>query len=374
MHSLTITRMTVFTVRLPVRSVRRQGTGSVANSILNVILKLETDAGITGWGEASPRPVVSGTVEGSVGALHVCLRPLIVGADAFRIEQIMDRAERTVVHCTEAKAALEMALFDIVGKALKTPVCNLLGGRVRDELPLSYSLADPDIDKDIETATNLMVDGHRIFKVKMGWAGHRADVARLEKMYAALPAGADIRLDYNQGLEPHDAIRKLREVERFSPTFIEQPVHRDQIDALAEITRAIDTPIMADESSPQPIDALNLVLRRAVDLISIKVAKCGGMLRGRRIAAIAEAGGIACYGGCMFETGIAHLAGTHLLASTQNISMGCEYYQATYYLQEDLLAAPFPAGNGKVVVPTSPGLGIDVDEDRVRKYLVDEFV
>jgi muconate cycloisomerase len=99
--------------------------------------------------------------------------------------------------------------------------------------------------------------------------------------------------------------------------------------------------------------------------------KHGGMLAARKVSAICEAAGIACYGGDMFETGIAHLAGTHVIAATPNISLGCEFYQAKYFLERDLLAEPFPIENGRVVVPRTPGLGVKVDEDRVKHYAVE---
>jgi muconate cycloisomerase len=111
--------------------------------------------------------------------------------------------------------------------------------------------------------------------------------------------------------------------------------------------------------------------QRMADLVSIKIMKHGGMLAGRKVTAICEAAGIACYGGDMFETGIAHLAGTHMIAATPNISLGCEFYQAKYFLERDLLAEPFPIENGRVIVPRTPGLGIRVDEDRVRHYAVE---
>ena len=119
-----------------------------------------------------------------------------------------------------------------------------------------------------------------------------------------------------RALDVFDAIIKLRDIEAFHPTFIEQPVPMDKVEALAEITRALDTPIMADETVFSPSQALGVAAGRVVDLISIKVMKSGGMLRGKEIAAIANAAGISCYGGSMFETGIAHLAGTHMIAAT----------------------------------------------------------
>ena len=366
-----ISGMSVYVTRIPVRAVHSHGIGDMGGSSTNVILRLDTDAGITGWGEGAPWPVFTGTAEANAAALHVHLRPMLIGADPFRVESLMRRAENTVVHCGEAKAALETALLDIVGQARGVPICDLLGGRFRDEIPLSFSIANPNFAEDLDLVRRLYDEGLRLFKVKTGFAGHREDMRRLESLRTELPADVDLRIDYNQGLQPWNALQQVREMERFRPTFIEQPVPGDQVEALAAITRAIDTPIMADEGVFTPVDALRVASLRAADLISVKIMKCGGLLRGKQIAGIAEAAGIACYGGDMFETGIAHLAGTHLIAATPNISLGCEFYQATYYLAEDLLATPFPVRDGKVVVPTLPGLGASVDPDRLRKYAVE---
>ena len=373
MSGIRINRLSVFITKIPVRAVHSHGIGDMAGHSTNVILKLDTDAGITGWGDAAPWAVFTGTAEANAAALHVYLRPILIGADPFRVEFLLNRADRAVVHCSEAKAAMEMALFDIVGKALKTPVYNLLGGRVRDEIPLSFSIANPKLEEDLDLVKILYADGLRLFKVKTGFAGHKEDLRRLEKLRAVIPADAEIRVDYNQGLQPYDAIRQLRDIEAFKPGFIEQPIPSAYLEALAEISRAIDTPIMADEAVFAAEDAIRLVGLRAADLVSVKIMKCGGMLRGKQIAAIADAAGIAAYGGDMFETGISHMAGAHMIAATPNVSLGCEFYQAKYYLTEDLLATPFPIKNGKVRVPEEPGLGIVVDEDKVRKYMVQSF-
>jgi muconate cycloisomerase len=364
-----ISAVSVFPVRIAARAVHSHGIGDI-NTSTNVILRLDTDAGITGWGEAAPWAVFTGSPEASFAALDIHLRPLLLGADPFRIQALLTAADRTIVHCTEAKAAMEMALFDIVGKALGTPVCNLLGGRVRDEIPLSFSIANPDLAQDIDLVSQLCAEGIRLFKVKTGFAEHAEDLRRLARLREILPADAEIRVDYNQGMQPWEAIRRLRDIEQFRPTFIEQPVPADQRAALAAITAALDTPVMADESVFTPADALLVAGQHMADLISIKIQKCGGMLRAREISAIAAAGGLACYGGDMFETGIACTAGAHLIAATPNISLGCEFYQPNYYLTEDLLAQPFPVRNGKVQVPTAPGLGIEVDEDRLRRYAI----
>jgi muconate cycloisomerase len=217
---------------------------------------------------------------------------------------------------------------------------------------------------------SLCAEGLRLFKLKTGFLEHASDLRRLERLKAILPADAELRVDYNQGLEPYDAIRLLRDVEQFRPGFIEQPVRADKLAALGAITAAIDTPIMADESVFTPADALTVAGQHLADLISIKIMKTGGMRRAAEVAAIAAAGGLACYGGSMFETGIAATAGAHFIAATSNVSLGCEFYQPTYYLADDLLTHPFAVKRGKVQVPTGTGLGITVDEDKVRRYAI----
>jgi muconate cycloisomerase len=366
-----ITGMTVHVTRIPVLIKRRHGSGDVEGSVRNAILRLDTDAGITGWGDAAPWAVFTGTIEAAVAALHVYLRPVLIGADAFRIGALMEAADHALVGHPEAKAAIEMALFDIVGQAAGLPVAELLGGRCRDDIALSFSVADPDFDRDIDTVKRLYGEGLRLFKMKTGFAGHAQDLRRMERFRKEIPADAELRIDYNQGMTAHEAIRQLRDVEAFEPAFIEQPVPGHQRAALGEIARALDTPVLADESVFTPSDALTVAAGRLADLVSIKIMKHGGMMAGRKVAAICEAAGMACYGGDMFETGIAHLAGTHMIAATPNISLGCEFYQASYFLERDLLAEPFPVKDGRVVVPRTPGLGVRVDEDRLRHYAVE---
>ena len=370
MSDLRISALTVFTVRLPVRIRRRHGSGDVQDSVTNVVLRFETDTGLVGWGEAAPWAVFTGTAEASAAALHVHLRPLLLGADPFRVESLLRAADRIIVGHPEAKAAMDAALLDLKGKALGVSAAELLGGRHREEIPLSFSLANPDFEQDLEAARALHAEGLRLFKLKTGFAGHAADLRRLERLRQELPE-IDLRVDYNQGLEPWDAIRTLKDVEAFRPTFIEQPVPADQIAALAAISAALDTPVMADESVFTAADALRVIEARAADLFSIKVMKHGGALRARAIAAIAQAAGIACYGGDMFESGLGHAAGAQLIAATPNISLGCEFYQARYYLSEDLLAQPFPIADGKVRVPAGPGLGVEIDEERLARYTIE---
>jgi muconate cycloisomerase len=373
MGDLRITGMDVHLVRWPLKMKRRHGVGDIEQSMPGVVVKLTTDGGLVGWGEAAPWSVFTGTAEGNAQALHAYLRPLVVGADPLRISTLMRAADKLVVGHGEAKAALEMALFDITGKRLGVPVAQLLGGMHRSEIPLSVSIANPDFEADLAFAETCASEGVRLFKVKTGFLSHAQDLRRIERLREMLPDAAEIRIDYNQGLDPWDAIRQLRDMERFRPTFIEQPVKRDQRAAMAAITAALDTPIMADESVFTPAEAVEMAHIQGCDVVSIKIMKSGGMLRAREVAAIAEAAGMPAYGGTMFEGGLAIAAGLQMVAATPNISLGAEFYTSTYVMGVDILGTPIVISDGLTKVPTAPGLGVEIDEDRVRSITVERF-
>jgi muconate cycloisomerase len=357
----------VHIVKIPAKAVHSHGSGDVA-SINSVILEIVTDSGVTGWGEASPWPVFTGTVEGNAAALHNHLRPHLIGEDPIQVEKCLNAADKVIVGHNEAKAALETALLDITGKISGLSIAELVGGRQREKIPMSFSVANPDFDKDLEDITALVDDGVRLFKLKTGFAGHDFDIMRLEKLRERFGDEVSLRIDYNQGLPAFDAVRRIRDLEAFAPTFVEQPVKMHERTALAEITRAIDTPIMADESVFDPKQALIGAEIRIADIFALKIMKSGGIRRALEVAAIARAAGIEVYGGCMFETSIAHAAGAHLMAVVPDLKLGCEFYMSTYYAKEDLLTEPFPVRNGMVHVPTDPGLGVSIDPEKLAKY------
>jgi len=368
-----IEKIRVHRIHIPAKAVHSHGSGDVAG-IHVAILEVTTDTGLTGWGEASPWPVFTGTAEGCAAALHFHLRPHLIGQDPIQVEKHLSMADKIVVGHPEAKAALEMALLDITGQITGLSVCELVGGRMRDDMGLSFSIANPDFDEDLEDVAAMWADGVRIFKFKTGFSDHRFDLMRLEKMREIYGDEADIRIDYNQGLPAYDAVRRVRDLEAFRPTFVEQPVKMHERDVMAHITQVIDAPIMADESVFDPKGALYAVNIRMADIFSLKIMKSGGIRRALEVAAIARAAGIEVYGGCMFETGLAHAAGTHLMAAVPDLILQCEFYMATYYAEDDILTEPFPVRNGRVHVPTGPGLGVTVDPDQLAKYAVAEVL
>lgn len=358
----------VWRLSSPVRSRREHGVGAVAGAVDVVVLRLRA-GGIAGFGEASPWVVFTGSAEASFAALDRYMRPLVIGRPVSETGAILDEARRVVVHCTEAKAALETALLDLSGRILGAPVWALLGGRARDRIPLSVSLADPDFDKDLALLARLREDGVRIVKLKTGFRDQAFDLMRMERIRDAFPE-FDLRVDYNQGLSPREAPAQVRAAAAFQPTFIEQPIPARHYAQMAELRTLTDTPLLADESVFGPEDLARAIAERICDGVSIKIMKTGGLRRAQTTAEMAAAAGLAAYGGDMFETGLAHLAGTHMIAATPAIDLGCEFYQARYHLETDLLTAPFPIVEGAVMVPSGPGLGIEVDMDVVERFAV----
>jgi len=361
-----ITGFDLWHLALPVVSRRDHGIGTVEGSCEIVVLRLTAEGGAEGFGEASPWSVFTGTPEAAYAALDRYIRPHVVGRRVCDRAAIMADAIRAVAYCTEAKAALETALLDLEGRISGVPVWALLGGKARDTIPLSVSLANPDFAKDLALIDRIKADGVGIVKMKAGFADHAFDITRLERLAKDHP-DLDVRVDFNQGLEPFGAVRRVQDVASFAPTFIEQPVRAHHFDLMAEIRASIDVPLLADESVFGPEDMIRAVREGICDGMSVKIMKSGGLVRCQAVARMAAAAGLSAYGGDMFEAGLAHLAGAHMIAATPEITLGCEFYQAKYYLAEDILEEPFPCDGGKVTVPDGPGLGIRPDIDKLNR-------
>lgn len=368
-----ITGFDVWHLALPVTSRRDHGIGSVEGTCEVVILRLTSEDGNEGFGEASPWSVFTGTPEATYAALNRYIRPLVVGEKVGDRAAIMSRAAYAVAHCTEAKAALESALLDLSGRITGLPVWSLLGGKCRDTIPLSCSIANPEFSQDIDLLARLRDDGVRIVKLKTGFKDHAFDIMRLEYLTQNYPEFS-VRVDYNQGLSIDDAPAQVRDVAQFNPDFIEQPVRAHHYGMMSKLRGMIDIPLLADESVFGPEDMERAAREGICDGVSVKIMKSGGLTRGQTVARIAAAHGLSAYGGDMFEAGLAHLAGTHMIAATPEITLGCEFYQASYFLGEDILEEPFLVKNGKVVVPDTPGLGGRPDLNKLNHYAVTRAV
>jgi muconate cycloisomerase len=266
-----------------------------------------------------------------------------------------------------ATAAVECALFDLLGKAHNLPVYALLGGKCRHRVPLSWSLAIGDAEAEIAEAKRLMADGQRIFKLKTGVGDPEHDVQRVAALRAALGDTADLRIDANQGWDVSTAVRTLRRMASSQITFAEQPVPRWDIDGLAEISRSVTMPIMADESVCTPQDAFRVASCRAAQIFSLKLTKSGGFLATKKIAGIAEAAGIPCYVGCMIETSVGTAAYLQFTVSARQVTYGCELF-GPLLLQDDIVVNPVRYAGGNIETPQGPGLGVTLDEAKIEQY------
>ena len=365
----TIIGFDVWHLALPVVSARDHGIGRMAGTCEIVVLRLTTEGGIERFGEASPWSVFTGSPEASLAALDRYIRPCVQGRKLADLDAIMQDASRAVAHCTEAKAALETALLDLTGQITGEPIHALLGGKVTDAVPLSVSIANPDFDADRELLARLVEEGVGLVKLKTGFRDHAFDIMRLEALAQDFPS-LSVRVDYNQGLENDEAMARVVDVAGFRPDFIEQPVRAPEYDLMAGLRAAIEVPLLADESVFGPEDMKRAIREGICDGVSVKIMKTGGLRRAQEVARLAGKAGLTAYGGDMFESGIAHLAGLHMVAATPEITLGCEFYQAQYYLIEDLLTEPFRHQNGKLPVPDAPGLGGRPDMDRLLHYRV----
>lgn len=365
-----ITRVTSEILKIPIRHVGSLGVGKL-HAIENVLVRLETDEGLTGIGESSPWPVFAESCWSVKAALDHYLAPCVEGEDPFRIEWILMKMDATLADAPFAKAAIDMALHDLIGKATGRPVYDLLGGLVNERITMSYSIANQSVEADVREVEWLLERGLRVFKIKTGVVPQAVDRARIRAIRELIGTDGDLRLDYNQSIQPEHAIRILRELEEFRPTFIEQPTRRWDVEHLAQIAAAIDTPIMADEAVFSPADAMRVVRAEAADIISIKLMKPGGIARSKRIAAIAEAAGVPCYAGAMWESGVGIAASLHFMAATPNVRYGSDFYIPYFLMQRDIVKERPRFEDGCVHVPHGPGLGVDLDEAAVREFRVE---
>jgi L-alanine-DL-glutamate epimerase-like enolase superfamily enzyme len=283
----------------------------------NIVVKIITDYDAIGWGESSPsRRVTAETPETVIRTLDK-IAPKLIGHCPLRIEHDVELMDSIVNGNPAAKAAVDMALHDILGKTSHKPLFMLMGG-YRTEVLTDITLSIKSPKEMAEDAVKAVKKGFKALKVKVG-VNPAEDVERLKMIREAAGNDVQIRVDANQGWTRQQAMEALSKMEKFGIQFVEQPVLAEDLQGLISLRKTSPIPIMADESVHSPEDAMRLIRAEATDLINIKLMKSGGILKARKIAAIAEASGIPCMIGCMSESEIGIAAGAHLAAAVKNI-------------------------------------------------------
>jgi muconate/chloromuconate cycloisomerase len=335
-----------------------------------VFVRVETRDGLVGWGEAAclGGPTWSEESAESIAAtLERYVIPWLRGRDATQLEALRLEMARRVQGNPFARAAVEMALWDLNGRALGVPVHRLLGGRVRDRVPLSWSLAVSSGAAEVAEAREKVARGHRIFKIKTAAHPVAEDVARVRAIREAVGPEVRLRVDANQGWDRPSALRAIRAMEPYDLDFVEQPVPRWDLDGLAEIARSVSVPVMADESCASPQDALAIARRGGVSILALKLTKSAGLAGTMAIARIAEAAGLGCYVGCMIETSLGTAAYLQAAVAAAPVTWGCELF-GPLLLRGDVVREPVRYADGCILALDGPGLGVEVDETRLEEW------
>jgi L-alanine-DL-glutamate epimerase-like enolase superfamily enzyme len=321
------------------------------------LVKIHTDQDLTGLGEAAPDPMVTGETQDSSLAVLAKMADCLIDQNPLEIRALMARLTDQFPDAPAALAAVDMALFDLVGKQLNQPVHQLLGGAGRHAADF-YPVVPMDTpEKMAETAAGFSSLGAPCIKIKLG-SDPDADLARVRAILQANGPEIRLRPDINQGW--NDADTALRAIETLAPypiDWIEQPVAAGDLEGMARICRETDIPIMADESCHAPEDALKIIQMKAADILNIKLMKCGGLLAAQDILAIARAAGVPCILGSMGESGIGSAAGMHLMAAYPDI-IACELIGPLFLEGDPSEGFQTDLEAGKILVPQAPGLGV----------------
>lgn len=287
----------------------------------SVIVKIETDEGLVGYGEAVPDEHVTGeSLEGVYHILKNTLAPALIGQNPMEIEKIHDLMNSTIYSAPAAKAAIDIACFDLMGKKMQQPVYQLIGGRYHDEFPITHVLSIDEPEKMAEEAATMLEQGYSSFKMKVG-TNVRKDVERIQAVRERVGEDIAIRVDVNQGWKNSaNTLVALNQLQACNLDWIEQPVVADDIDGMVEINAKTTVPLMIDEGLKGQREMLEIIQKRAAHKVNIKLMKCGGIYPATKLAHQAELAGIECQIGSMVESSIGSAAGFHVAFSKKIIT------------------------------------------------------
>lgn len=352
-----ITYIQIETVTIPLVSPFKTALRT-ATQIENVIVRVMTDSSLTGYGGAAPTAAITGeTLASIIGAVEH-IRDHLVGMDLESSELVFQRLNSCLVGNNSAKAAVDMAIYDLLAKGMDVPLYRLLGGRVHAiETDKTVSIDTPE--KMMAQSKGHVQKGFRILKIKVG-GDPELDIQRLQAVQDAVGAEIKIRIDANQGWSAKDAVRVGRELERrqLNIELMEQPVAARDFAGMRYVRDHLSLPVVADESVFSPRDALELVSMRAVDGLNIKLMKCGGIYNALKIAAIADAAGIPCMVGSMMESHLSVGAAAHFAASRAIVKQFD--LDAPLFCSRNPVAGGITYQGAKVELPEAPGLGVEL--------------
>jgi muconate cycloisomerase len=351
-------------LRTPVQGVH--GRTSVQRSVLARVTGTD---GTEGWGDVDPTPGYSMVTAVGVHDAIAALAPALRNLEAFDVRRALAVMDAHVAGDVEAKGAIEMALFDLKGRALGVPVHSLLGGTVKDRVTFNAWIGTVPPEQAAREARDWLARGFVTAKIKVAGAG-TAGIERVAAVRAAVGDRMALRVDFNESLTAADAVPVIRALEPYGLTLVEQPVPRDQIEALAEIRRATRVPLMADESVTDPASLIEIVRREAADLVKVKVMKQGGLLRTLAMVETAAAAGLRVVIGHGFGLTLSTLAEVAVAAASEAIVDGCESV-GPLKMAGDVVARAVSLDTGTIALPGAPGLGATIAPDELKRYRVE---
>lgn len=361
-RKMKIKKIEIYTFDVPLVAPFRIAIGTMyaANDVL---VKIITDSGLYGLGEACPFPPITGETQESNIAAAKAIRELLLDKDPLSIEALVEQMGNIIHSNPSAVAAFDMALYDLMGKAAGLPLYKLLGGyRSSFETDMTTGLNTPE--KMVESVKESLAQGYRQIKIKVG-EDPDLDVKRVEAVRKAIGPDIPLRIDANQGWSVPQAIYALKRIEPFKVQFVEQPVLASDLFGMKEVRAQSPIPVMADESLFLPPDAIKLIKEETCDYFNIKLMKAGGILNSLRIAHTAAAANIRCMVGCMLETRLGLTAAAHLVASQKNIIFADLDGNSEHKV--DPIVGGIKIEKGTIYLPEAPGLGCDVDPAFLKK-------
>ena len=329
----------------------------VSTHAATMIIKIETDEGIVGYGEAKPSFAVTGESIDTVAAVLPLLSPALIGENPFALEKIHKTMEKVILRNSCVKAGIDIALHDIMGKKLEMPLYKLLGG-YKNSFATDMTVSIDTPEAMAREALAYKQEGFNVLKIKAG-IDPTTDVEAMRQIREAVGPKMRIRADANQGWDVNTAINTINVYEQYGVEMVEQPVKHWDIDGLAYIRSRVKIALGADESLHIPEDAMKLAKANAVDMFNIKLMKSGGLYPALRINAIGEACGIPVMLGCMMETRIGNAASASLVAAQRNIIEAD--LDSFRHFEGKGITGGFNLENGMITMLEKPGLGIDVD-------------
>ena len=364
-----ITRTKVFNVGLKLKKPLRVAK-MLREKSSNTIVKIETDEGIEGYGEATFAHFFAGETQDSVSSVvNKFLTPALVGSDPTNILSLVDKMNSAIVGNPFAKAAVETALWDIKGKTLEVPVYSLLGGWRRKSIPVNHSISYGTPEEMAEQALEHIANGFRTLKVYCGRETPESDLERIRQIRKAVGDKINLYVEVNQRWSFKTAMELLPMLEELGILFIEQPISaylRNEIRILRERS---SIPIALDESIFSPEDVALAKQEGMADIVNIYVLKSGGILTAKRALDVSETVGLDAFIGSFNELSISSIAGAHLSATICNLAYPC-YLVGPMLHEEDILEEPIDIRDGMLHLSDRPGLGIQVNEEQLKKFSI----